>query len=222
MVEIHLWMESLKNRLLEQFGSRLLFLGVQGSYGRGEAGPDSDIDAVTILDQVELEDLDAYRAIVVQLPEGECACGFLCGRSELQNWPKYDLLQLVQDTRGVYGTLEGLIPPLGRAALAESVAIGASGLYHAACHTYLYAPKEAWSEFLNEAHKSAFFVLRALHELRAGERVRTKRDLLARLSGEEREILRYSLLPDEQTEEQNAVFARLIRWASSAMAEAQS
>lgn len=218
MVEIERWMAGLRAELSERFGSRLLFLGLQGSYGRGEANEDSDIDVVAVLDQVELSDLDAYRAIVRKMPEGEKACGFLCGAAELKSWPRYDLLAVARDTRDVYGTLAELLPSFGQGDVAEAAAIGASGLYHAAVHTYLYADRESWPGFLREAHKGAFFTLRALRELRTGENVRAKRDLLSLLEGDEREILAYSLSPTDEPLED--VFARLVRWGASAMAEA--
>ena len=125
MVDIENWMGELAEKLTGRFGPRLLFLGLQGSYGRGEAGEDSDIDVAAVLDRVELADLDAYRAVVRQMPEGEKACGFLCGARELKSWPKYDLCQLARDTRDVYGRLKPLLPPLGREDLAQAAAIGA-------------------------------------------------------------------------------------------------
>ena len=216
MVDIKVWMGELAEKLTGRFGDRLLFLGLQGSYGRGEAGEDSDIDVVTVLDRVELADLDEYRAAVRGMPEGEKACGFLCGAAELKSWPKYDLCQLARDVWAYRGELGPLLPPLGREDLAQAAAIGASGIYHAAVHTYLYAPKDNWPGFLKEAHKGAFFALRALYELRTGESVRAKRDLLPRLSGDEREILAYSLLHTQ--EEPEAAFARLLRWSAAAMA----
>lgn len=218
MVDIDIWMEELAVKLERRFGPRLRFLGLQGSYGRGEANEDSDIDVVTVLDRVELSDLDLYRAVVGDMPEGEKACGFLCGAAELKSWPKYDLCQLARDVRAYRGELGPLLPPLGREDLAQAAAIGASGIYHAAVHTYLYAPKDNWPGFLKEAHKGAFFTLRALYELRTGESVRAKRDLLPRLSGDEREILAYSLLHTQ--EEPEAAFARLLRWSAAAMAGA--
>jgi hypothetical protein len=216
MVDIEVWMGELAEKLTGRFGDRLLFLGLQGSYGRGEAGEDSDIDVVTVLNRVELADLDEYRAAVRGMPEGEKACGFLCGAAELKSWPKYDLCQLARDVRAYRGELGPLLPPLGREDLTQAAAIGASGIYHAAVHTYLYAPKDNWPGFLKEAHKGAFFALRALYELRTGESVRAKRDLLPRLSGDEREILAYSLLHTQ--EEPEAAFARLLRWSAAAMA----
>lgn len=218
MVEIERWMAGLREKLTERFGPRLLFLGLQGSYGRGEANEDSDIDVVTVLDRVELSDLDAYRVIVRNMPEGEKACGFLCGAAELKSWPKYDLLAVARDTRDVYGTLAELLPPFGQGDVAEAAAIGASGLYHAAVHTYLYADRESWPGFLKEAHKGAFFTLRALRELRTGESVRAKRELLPLLEGDERALLAYGLSPTDEPLED--VFARLVRWSAAAMAEA--
>lgn len=221
MVDIEAWMSELTGKLVGEFGGRLLFLGLQGSYGRGEANEDSDIDVVTVLDRVELTDLDAYRAIVREMPEGEKACGFLCGAAELKSWPKYDLCQLARDARGFHGALEPLLPAMDRSDLADAADIGASGLYHAAAHTYLYAPREDWAGFLKEAHKGAFFVLRSLHELRTGEAVRAKGDLLPRLSGDERDILAYRLSQNQNEEAPERTFARLLRWSGAAMAEAE-
>lgn len=219
MVDIKIWMEELAGRLEERFGPRLLFLGLQGSYGRGEANEDSDIDVVAVLDRANLADLDAYRAIVREMPEGEKACGFLCGARELKNWPKYDLLAVARDTRDVRGRLADLLPSFCRDDLADAAATGASGLYHAAVHTYLYADREGWPDFLKEAHKGAFFTLRALRELRTGENVRAKRDLLPLLEGDERALLAYGLSPTGEPLED--VFARLVRWSAAVMVEAE-
>ena len=43
MVAVEAWMRGLSGKLSRKFGSRLLFLGLQGSDGRGEANEDSDI-----------------------------------------------------------------------------------------------------------------------------------------------------------------------------------
>lgn len=214
MVEIRSWMDTLSKQLQIVFGSRLLFVGLQGSYGRGEATENSDIDVVTVLDRVERADLDAYRAVVRELPEGDKACGFLCGAAELSRWPKYDLLAVARDTRDIYGKLAELLPPFDRADLAQAVLVGASALYHAAVHTYLYAPRETLPEFLAGAEKSVFFVLRDLYELRTGETVRTRRELRERLAGDEQALLS----PREERPED--ALDRLLRWCGGAMAEA--
>ena len=50
MIDIHTWMETFLEALDRTFPARVRFVGLQGSYGRGEATEGSDIDAVVILD----------------------------------------------------------------------------------------------------------------------------------------------------------------------------
>ena len=46
MVEIHAWMERFLEELKANFAQHVWFVGLQGSYGRGEATETSDIDVV--------------------------------------------------------------------------------------------------------------------------------------------------------------------------------
>lgn len=76
-------MSLLRDRLLDRFGDRVAFIGLQGSRARGEATDSSDIDAVIILDRVSASDLDACRLILGDMPETELACGFISGIGEI-------------------------------------------------------------------------------------------------------------------------------------------
>ncbi len=42
-----------RRALSERFGSRLVGLTLFGSYARGEAGPDSDVDIAVVLDRID-------------------------------------------------------------------------------------------------------------------------------------------------------------------------
>ena len=55
-IDIRAWLDQAQASLQAAFGPRLLFLGLQGSYGRGEAQEGSDIDLVVILDEAAPED----------------------------------------------------------------------------------------------------------------------------------------------------------------------
>ncbi|MBR2927362.1 MAG: nucleotidyltransferase domain-containing protein, partial [Clostridia bacterium] len=52
MIEITAWMKEFLQTLNQTFANRVWFVGLQGSYGRGEATETSDIDIVVILDQL--------------------------------------------------------------------------------------------------------------------------------------------------------------------------
>ena len=52
MIDIKTWMDNFLEKLDVVFGSRVWFVGLQGSYGRGEATETSDIDVVDIPDKL--------------------------------------------------------------------------------------------------------------------------------------------------------------------------
>lgn len=153
--------------LLEALPGRVAFVGIQGSFGRGEAGPESDVDLVVVLDALGAAELAACRGVLEKMPFADRACGFFCDRAALAAWPAFDALQLRLDTLPVYGSLEELLPPMGKETLDEAVRAAASALYHAACHTALFdAQPEA---ALPALQKAAFFALRLAHCRRSGQ-----------------------------------------------------
>ena len=99
MIDLDEWRPLAMAALRETFGERLLCVGLQGSYLRGEARPDSDIDLLVVLDHVELTDLDRFHEAMRAVPEGGKAVGFTCGRDELAAWPAYELAQFEHGTQ---------------------------------------------------------------------------------------------------------------------------
>ena len=170
MIELESWLKAYADRMEAAFGERLVLLGLQGSYRRGEATEESDIDLVAVLNRVDVEELRRYRALVRELPEGEKACGFIAGQEELRNWPRWDLYQLAGDVRVLRGRAEAVFPAFTAADARQAAREGAAALYHAACHSFLYG--EASGGALAELYKGTFFVLRAAHDARAGYRDR--------------------------------------------------
>ena len=211
------WMEAFTERLQAAFGARLLFAGLQGSRARGEAGPDSDIDAVAILDKVSLEDVCAYRAALEGLPEREKICGFFGGREELARWDRADLFQFVYDTIAFYGDLSAIVPAPGREDARRAALVGACNIYHGCVHGLLF---DRDSAALCALYKQAAFALRARLFWETGEYASRTDDLRARLSPAETRLL------DGRAEAQalqgdgdafEALSARLFAWAGDAI-----
>jgi hypothetical protein len=193
MIEPKKWAEEAVSRLKEAFGPRLLYVGLQGSRQRGEANENSDIDLVTLLDEVSLADLDAHRAVTDALPEGGKTCGFICGIKDFAHWPRHELFPFQMDTRDYYGRLADFMPPLSREDIVLGVKISASTLLHALTHTYLYGAPDTFSPFMAEACKAAFFMLRTKAYLKSGQWPATKKELLIEtLPDGEREIIQAS------------------------------
>ena len=57
MIDITAWMNDFLQKLNLTFENRVWFVGLQGSYGRGEARDTSDIDIVVILDELSAMDI---------------------------------------------------------------------------------------------------------------------------------------------------------------------
>ena len=98
-LDLQVWMDALTAALRRSLGARLACVGLQGSRARGEAGPQSDIDAVVLVTGLSMADLDAYRAILDTLPARDRACGFISDMDTLCAWDKAELFQFCRDIK---------------------------------------------------------------------------------------------------------------------------
>ena len=217
MINVGAWMTELLPQLQQAFGERLRYVGLQGSYRRGEATENSDIDVVVLLNAVALDDLDTYRAIVRAMPEGQKACGFFSSVGDLLNWPRHELFAFQKDTVDYWGKLEDFIPAISVRDAAESARIGASGLLHMLTHSYLYAAVDDRPMILQQAYKAAFFVMLVQHCVETGMYCRTKSQLLSRLEGKDKEILSAGLdaSPWQDNHSQRESYSALLHWCST-------
>lgn len=222
MLDVTAWTDALIDRLRGALGENLLFVGLQGSYLRGEATEESDLDIMCTLERVDMDSLGAYRRVLAAMPQNQRACGFICSREDLLHWPKYELFTLQRGTRPLYGELAPLLPPYTRRDIADSVAIAAANLYHECCHRYLYGVQGV--EGLRGAYKAAFFVLQQAVYLRDGIYLPTRRELAAHVQGEERALLTaYDQWDAQRADRQarpEAWFDRMIRWCQGLLREA--
>lgn len=222
MIDPLSWIADVLPQLQQVFGARLRYLGLQGSYRRGEATETSDIDLVVLLDSVELDDLDAYRAIAHAMPEGEKACGFIGGIAELLHWPRHELFAFKQDTTDYYGKLDEFLPVITDSDAAEAAKIGASTLLHLLTHSYLYAEADARPAILKEAYKAAFFVMLVKYYCTTGVYCRSKTELRLRLQGTEQEIIAagQDFAAWLATHSEKEAYSMLRHWCSSVLIDA--
>ena len=110
MINVDEYLFRLIENLEQEFKTRLLYVGLQGSYLRGEATEDSDIDIMVVIDVLEIHDLDRYRSIIESMDSFEKSCGFICGKADLMNWNPLELHHLLYSTKDYYGILRELLP----------------------------------------------------------------------------------------------------------------
>ena len=186
MIDISFWMDLFLKGLDEHFCDRVWFVGLQGSYGRGEATDNSDIDMVVILDELTADDIKVYNRFLDTLPHRELLCGFLSGKKELLNWDPADLFQFYYDTTPLIGSLDELLRVLDETAIRRAVRTGACNIYHGCVHNMLY---EKSADILNGLYKSASFVVQAIVFMQTGAYIKKQQDILAVVSEDEKKIV---------------------------------
>ena len=186
MIEISSWMDKFIQALEESFGKRVWFVGLQGSYGRGEATETSDIDVVVIFDELTEQDIQSYNAMLDTLPNRELICGFVSGKEEILNWEASDLFQFYHDTTPIKGSLDELLVLIDDTVIDRAIKVGACNIYHGCVHNMLHEKSE---EILKGLYKSASFVVQAICYQETGCYIKSQKDLLEKVSSGERRIV---------------------------------
>ena len=189
MVNIEHYISQLIGLLKGRFGERLLYVGLQGSYLRGEATENSDIDVMVIMDELSVTDLDAYRAVIESMEHSDKSCGFICSKTDLANWNPLEMCTLLNGTKDYYGKLGEFIPAYTEEDIRNFVKMSLNNLYHEICHRYIYASRDDSAACLPGTYKGVFFILQNLYYLRHGRYIATKAELLELLDGQDHAVM---------------------------------
>lgn len=186
MVDITNWMKNFLQKLNKTFGNRVWFVGLQGSYGRGEATETSDIDIVVILDELSVSDIKIYNEVLNTLSHRNLICGFLSGKNEIMNWEPSDLFQFCYDTTPIKGSLDEVLALVDECAVDRAIKIGACNIFHGCVHNMLYEKSE---DILRGLYKSASFVVQAIAFKQTGNYISHQEELLKVISFDEQAIV---------------------------------
>ena len=214
MIELDAYLDRLISACRMRFGERLLYIGLQGSYMRNEADEDSDIDIMLILDHLSVADMDAYRDILNCAGYPEKACGFICGREEIEHWNPLEVCQLRHTTRDLLGALADHLPDSTREDEVNYVKLGLGNLYHELCHRYIHSGRARSMEKLREAGKGLFFLIQNLYYLESGVFITTRSALKDRVCPADRDMLALGELPEGY--DFDRAFPAVIAWCQDA------
>ena len=219
MIDITVWMSNFLQTLNKTFANRVWFVGLQGSYGRGEATETSDIDIVVILDELSTIDIQTYNDMLDTLSHRELICGFLSGKNEILNWAPSDLFQFCNDTTPIHGSLDEVLSVIDESAVRSAIKIGACNIFHGCVHNMLHEKSE---EILRGLYKSASFVVQAIAFSQTGNYVRHQKDLLQVVSVDEKAIVDTFLrLKNDEPIVFNPMSEALFTWSKKWIAENQ-
>ena len=193
MIDIESYILQLIDLLKKQFGTRVLYVGLQGSYLRGEANHNSDVDVMVILEVLGVSDLESYRRIVYSIEHSEKSCGFICSKDDLINWNPLEICNLLYSTKDYFGELRDFTPAYTEEDIRNFIKISVNNLYHELCHRYIHAEFDINYSQLPATYKGVFFILQNLYYLKHNEFIGTKAQLMMQLRGKDREVLKRSL-----------------------------
>ena len=217
MIDIAAWMPGFLRALCETFTNRVWFVGLQGSYGRGEATETSDIDIVVILDELSAMDIQTYHDMLDTMSHRELICGFLSGKKEIMNWEPSDLFQFCHDTTPIKGNLDEVMAVIDESAVNRAIKIGACNIFHGCVHNMLYEKSE---DILRGLYKSASFVVQAIAFKQTGNYISRQKELLQVVSFNERVIVETFLnLKNGGTIDFNLMSETLFTWSKKWISE---
>lgn len=219
-MDIQAYLNRLIGGLTHTFGDRLLYVGLQGSYLRGEATETSDMDVMVIFDEIDASTLDTYRELLISVGDYDRSCGFVCSREDMAAWNTPEVCHLLHTTRNLYGRLADFAPAYTREDVIQYVKVSVGNLYHELCHRYIHASRETNQSHLPMTCKAVFFILQNVHYLKTGRFAATKKELLEALEGDDREILALSLrLSEGESPDFDNAFAELLRWCQGTLTQ---
>lgn len=218
MLNIESYLSSLLTLLQQNFGPRLVYVGLQGSYLRGEATENSDIDILTVVDGLSVSDLEQYRALVSSLEEPEKSCGFICSKTDLSHWNPLEICHLLHSTRDLFGRLRPLVPSYTEQDVRSYVKLSVNNLYHELCHRFIHGERGKAIAALPSLYQIAFFLLQNLYYLEHGLFPQTKAELLPLLSGRNHSVLKCAMtFKADSAFDFHACFELLFLWCQETL-----
>ena len=217
MIAIENFMNIFLNVLNDTFGERVWFVGLQGSYGRGEATETSDIDVVVILDELSAMDIQTYNNMLDTMSHRELICGFISGKEEIMNWEPSDLFQFCHDTTPIKGSLDEVMAVIDESAVNRAIKFGACNIFHGCIHNMLHEKSE---DILRGLYKSASFVVQAIAFKRTAKYIKHQSELRNIVSNDERVIVDTFLdLKNGGTVDFNLMSETLFDWSKKWIAD---
>lgn len=217
MLDINQWIEKYQNTVKENFKDRVLFIGLQGSYGRGEATENSDINTVLILDKVEIEDLQLYKNIIKEIPNRELLSSFISGKEEILNWNKSELFQIYNDTIPLYGKFEDFLSAFIVEDVKLAVLSEACVIYHKCSYNFIH---EESLEKLKSLYKIAFFVMQGKYYCENNIYIENRKELIELLKDDDKKIMEISYnLGNINNDSFDEYSKLLLNWSSKLIEE---
>lgn len=218
MYDVRNYTGLLVNELRNIFGKRLVYVGLQGSYLRGEETAESDIDTMVVIEDFGIDDMEKYRAVIESIKDKDYSVGFVCDKAALAEWNRLEINYLKHATLDIYGSLESLLPDYTDDDIIQYIKFSLNNLSHELTHRYIHQGRDKAFEAIEGPYKAAFFILQDMFYLRNKVFINSKAALVPHLEGDDREVLETAMaLKNGKEIDRERAFALLFRWSKESL-----
>jgi predicted nucleotidyltransferase len=180
--QVDAWLGEFVRKLKDRFKERLLFAGHIGSWARGEARPESDIDCLVVIDKIGSEDIKDYRTVLGTMPDFDhLGGGILVSLKELSQTPAFHLVQLFfNGCKVLYGSVESILTRPSTEDYLTDIKMKTCDNLHIARHHILFSQDlSGAASGLKFNFYNCFFALQNWIFVTRGRFIATKSDILA-------------------------------------------
>lgn len=177
---VDMWLMDFLGELQKHFGKRIVFVANHGSWARGEARPESDIDCIVVLNEISDDDLTVFRSIMNSMPDAHAlGSGLFLSVEELKHTPRFSLIQFFYGCNVLLGSLDGIVESPGKDDLLFDIRLKANENLHHARH-YLLFPHDLPRVVhrLIYPFKNCFYALQSWILLTTGKFILRKDDII--------------------------------------------
>jgi hypothetical protein len=138
----------------------------------------------------------------------------------MERWNPLEVCQLKFTTKDILGRLDDYLPSASREDEIIYMKVSLGNLYHELCHRYIHSGREKSILKLRGTGKGLFYLIQNLHYLESGDFILKKKELIEKVSEEDRRALMTADLPDDYDFDKEFNF--LIRWIQNAFIRIES
>lgn len=209
------WLADYTQLIQNTFADRVNFIGIQGSYARGEAKQDSDIDVVALLDDFSYQDLKIYDHAISVLDCREKICGFISGTNEIKKWDRADLFQFYYDTKPIFGSIEWVGRLVEKSDIKRTIHRDACNIYHMCVHNAIH---EKNADILEGILKASVYLVREKYFYAYEMYIEKASELLKCADNEDKVILKLCL-GDVKRLDFDAASEMIMNWSGRIISE---
>ena len=130
----------------------------------------------------------------------------------MEHWNPLEVCNFLHGTKDYYGKLTQYLPSYNDTDIVNFIKLSVGNLYHEITHRYVHSDPEKNKRNLPYSYKNVFFILQSLYYLKTKVFYPTKKELLPKLSEEDKAMLDRAARLNSGDFDLDEAFSALLNW----------